>query len=138
MEPAILYFLHSTAAGLQLLGGGLVVADVKSTMDNARRFKGDLEAAEAKADEHRAYLKKRGLSPEIRSGGITIPRIPASPEITEAIVNQAGPSAAMERKAMRQFLRAQFPDNRRSPWLGVVLLVLGIITSLVANLLGIA
>ncbi|MFC3848875.1 hypothetical protein ACFORJ_01660 [Corynebacterium hansenii] len=138
MCPAILYTLHSVAAGLQLLGGGLVVADVKSTMDNARAFKADLEAADAKADEHRNHLKKRGLSPEIRSGRITIPKIQAPSDVTEAIVNQVGPSAAMEREAMRRFLRAQFPDNRRSPWLGVALLVGGIITSLVANLLGVS
>lgn len=134
MEPAILYFLHSTAAGLQLLGGGLVVADVKSTMDNARRFKDSLNAADEKADEHRADL----MSPETQSGRVIIPKMHITPEIADAIVNQLGPSAAMERQAMREFLRAQFPDNRRSPWLGVVLLVLGIITSLVANLLGIA
>ncbi len=138
MEPAILYFLHSTAAGLQLLGGGLVVADVKSTMDNARRFKDSLNAADEKADEHRADLMKRGLSPETQFGRVIIPKMHITPEIADAIVNQLGPSAAMERQAMREFLRAQFPDNRRSPWLGVVLLVLGIITSLVANLLGIA
>lgn len=70
------------------------------------------------------------------SGTIQLPVI--NPAAHEGLVQQVGPGAAAERKALRDFLEKQFPGNGRLTWVGVGLLLAGITVGYVANMLAIA
>ena len=135
--PITLYVLHTVAFIAQLAGGYLVVGEAVTTLRNVRALRYDLNAAEKVKEEHRASLRKIPASvPGYCGGRISLPRIPT--QAHEGIVEQLGPGAAAERAALRKFLEGQFPGDRKHVWLGVGLLVGGIVAAYVANMLGVA
>lgn len=132
-----LYVLHSAAFLAQISGGVLVVAETVSTLRNVRSLRDGLTKAEAVKQQHRDALKRQPTSMSGFGGGrISLPQITA--EAQEGMVQQVGPGAAAERKALRDFLQGQFPGDRKRAWLGVLLLLGGVVVGFVANMLGVA
>lgn len=132
-----LYVLHSVAFLAQLAGGYLVAHEAVTTLCNVRALRDGLNAAESAKEEHLASLRKIPDSvPGFGGGRISLPRIPV--QAHEGIVEQLGPGAAAERTALRKFLEGQFPGDRKFVWLGVGLLVGGIVAGYVANMLSVA
>lgn len=132
-----LYVLHSLAFVAQIIGGALVVTETVTTLRNVRALRTGLIAAEAAKQEHRESFSRVPTSvPGFGGGRISLPRVSA--EMQEQLVEQVGPGAAAERAALRQFLEGQFPGDRRWVWLGVGLLLAGIVLGYVANMLSVA
>lgn len=121
-----LYVLHSLAFVAQIIGGALVVIETATTLRNVRSLRTDLIAAEAAKQDHRESFSRVPTSvPGFGGGRISLPRV--SVEMQEQLVEQVGPGAAAERAALRKFLEGQFPGDRRWVWLGVGLLLAGIV-----------
>lgn len=132
-----LYVLHSLAFVAQIIGGALVVIETATTLRNVRSLRTDLIAAEAAKQDHRESFSRVPTSvPGFGGGRISLPRV--SVEMQEQLVEQVGPGAAAERAALRKFLEGQFPGDRRWVWLGVGLLLAGIVFGYVANMLSVA
>lgn len=132
-----LYSLHSLAFVAQIAGGLLVITETVATLRNIRSLRDGLAAAEGIKQQHRDALKRHPTSiPGIGYGQIQLPRL--APEAQEGMVQQVGPGAAAERTALREFLEGQFPGDRRRAWLGVWLLLGGIVVGYVANMIGVA
>ncbi|MEX6462772.1 hypothetical protein AB6N35_00125 [Dietzia cinnamea] len=131
-----LYVLHSAAFAAQLGGGGLVVYETTGTLRNVRSLRNGLIAAEQKKQDHLTSLEQiRTSMPGFGGGRISLPRV--TPETRERLVEQVGPGAVAERAALRQFLEGQFPGDRKWVWLGVFVLLLGIVLGYVANMLSV-
>lgn len=133
-----LYALHTLSFLAQIFGGGIVVLEAKNTVKNIKTLKEGLDHAEKLKENHRQELKKmeHGRSiPGVGGGHIQLPGIPA--EAHEALVEQAGPGGAAERRAVREFVTAQFPNKPGFTWLGVSLLFFGIVLGWIANMIGV-
>lgn len=135
----ILYTLHSLATLAQLVGGGIVFWEARTTLKNITTLKEDLEEAEEKKKVHRQYLQKqfapKGSSNPWKS---SVPRQPTLPvETIDHFVEGLGPGGYKTQQALRTFLTNQFPNKQRYTWVGVVLLFVGIIVGWLANMLGI-
>ncbi|PZT98797.1 MAG: hypothetical protein DI630_18665 [Gordonia sp. (in: high G+C Gram-positive bacteria)] len=132
------YVLHTLAFLAQIAGGVLVVREAHQTLRNIRSLKAGLDGAEGQKDIHRNALQSQTPQsvPGLGGGRINLPRI--NPAAIEGLVQQVGPGAAAERKALRDFLEGQFSGDGRATWLGVGLLFLGIVIGYVANLVGVA
>lgn len=132
----LVFWLHSAALLLQLFGALLVVLEIRSTLSNFGDFRDALSKAEEKKDEHREALNKEsgGYVPGFGGGYIRKPVF--SPEVIEGAVQQAGPGAAMERQALRDFVARQFTESPLRRWLGVGLVVIGSLVGYAANIVG--
>lgn len=133
-----LYILHTFSFLAQILGGGIVVLEAKNTVKNIKTLKEGLDHAEELKEDHRQELKKmehgRSIS-GVGGGRIQLPGIPA--EVHEVAVEQTGPGGAAERRAVKEFVTAQFPNKTGFTWLGVVLLFFGIALGWIANMIGV-
>lgn len=163
---AIVWRVIATVAVLQTLaliaqvgGGLLLVIEAVHTRRNITKFQGALVDAESMREKQRAEIRE-GREKALKARNASSPlgvsvfdllpqNNPArqfvdaaisatSPENTEPLVQDHGPAAGAERRALLTFLDSQFPSTpRRShgPWPGVVLLFAGILLSYVANML---
>lgn len=151
--------LHTLALVAQVGGGVLLLLEAVRTRGNITKFQGALVEAEGMREKQRAEIRegrekalkaRNASSPLGASVFDLLPRnnparqfvdaaiAATSPENTEPLVQDHGPAAGVERRALMSFLESQFPATpRRShgPWPGVVLLFAGILVSYVANML---
>ena len=134
----LLYCLHTAAFLAQIAGAVLVINEARQTLTNIQVLKSGLDVAETEKDKHQQALKSQRPQsiPGFNGGTIQLPVI--NPDAHEGLVQQVGPGAAAERKALRDFLEMQFPGNGRLTWVGVGLLLAGITVGYVANMLAIA
>lgn len=130
------FWLHTVALVLQLVGAALVIREIRATVKNFETFRHDLEGAEETKEAHRKQVEKvSGASiPGYGGGRIKLPT--HSPETIEGLVQQVGPGAAQERTALRDFVQRQFAGSPAQRWSGAVLVVVGAIVGYAANTAG--
>ncbi|MFD4182785.1 hypothetical protein, partial [Rhodococcus sp. NPDC058514] len=74
--------------------------------------------------------------PVFGGGSIRLPTI--VPAAREALADQIGPSSKIERQALTEFVQAQFAISKARTWSGIGLLVVGVITGYLANMLSVS
>lgn len=136
----------------------LLVIETLRTRKNIATFQSALVEADGLRDKQREEIRQ-GREKSIRALNSTVHGVrvfdhlpydnPArklvdglvaalSPQNVEPLVQDHGPAAGAERRALMSFLDRQFPvlhSWRNGPWVGVVLLFLGVAVSYAANLL---
>ncbi|WP_143548881.1 hypothetical protein [Rhodococcus sp. ACS1] len=131
----VVYLLSTFAFVLQLAGAVLVVLDVKQAQDNVTTFKQRLDEANSKKEEHLQQMAAqsgravRGW----RGGSIHLPTIPE--QARGPLADQIGPSSMIERRALTEFVAAQYAISKVRRWSGVGLLFAGLAIGYVASML---
>lgn len=116
--------LYVLAFLLELFGAIGVIQDVRTSIGNMRQLKSDLTDAEAAADEHRRQIEKvrnKARDPRFQQAMDQLAGV-----AQERFVDQTGPAAAIQRRALVTYVTAQnnISDLRR--WGAVALLLLGL------------
>ncbi|OZD51675.1 hypothetical protein CH252_14970 [Rhodococcus sp. 06-1477-1B] len=133
----VVLILYTVAFSFQLSGAFLVVLDVRQAQTNLDQFKVRLdEAAAAKENHLRQIAAHSGRSyPGFGGGRIRGPVIPEASR--DQIADQLGPSGLMERRALTEFVQAQYVVSKKRRWLGVSLLFIGVVAGYVASILSV-
>ncbi|ABK65594.1 hypothetical protein MAV101_11330 [Mycobacterium avium subsp. hominissuis 101] len=123
--------LYGCAFLLQALGAIGVIRDVRTSIRNMRQLKADLIDAEATADEHRRKIevgrqRQRNYVLQQAYGRL-------ADALGEAAVDQTGPAAAQQRRALVKYVTAQNDISDRRRWAAVYLLLGGLVLGFVGN-----
>ena len=117
--------LYVVAFALQLTGAGLVIQDVRTSIRNTRQLRNDLAAANQAAEEHRRSIEKGPA--HIAAFGRALG------DQTEKIIWQLGPAGAKQREAVVRYANAQNEASDIRRWIGVGLLLGGLVVGFVGN-----
>jgi hypothetical protein len=123
--------LYVVAFGLQMAGAVGVIREVRTSVRNMRQLKVDLTDAEAAADEHRQRIEQFRERPR-RFGQQAAEALAAA---GEQFVDQTGPAAAVQRRALVKYVTAQNNISDRRRWTAVGLLLGGLVLGFVGNVL---
>ncbi|MCV7442030.1 hypothetical protein H7K33_07320 [Mycobacterium paraense] len=124
---------YALAFVLQMAGAAGVVQDVRISIRNMRQFKDDLTEAKAAADEHSRQIATIRDRPGARGLQRVTAQIAAA--TGERWVDQTGPGAAAQRRAVVKYVTAQNDISDRRRWFAVGLLLLGLVVGFIGNVL---
>jgi hypothetical protein len=125
--------LYVIAFLLQMSGAILVIQDVVTSIRNMRQLNVDLADAEAAADEHRRKIAVIRDRP--RAYGLQAPMARLADAVGEQAVDQTGPGAAAQRRAVMRYVTAQNDVSDVRRWVAAGLLLGGVVLGFVGNAL---
>lgn len=127
------FTLYVVAFLLQAAGATGVIQDVLTSIRNMRQLKVDLTDAEVAADEHRRQIAE--IRDRAGARGLQKATARLAEATGERFVDQTGPAAAIQRKALVKYVTSQndISDFRR--WGAVGLLLGGLVVGFVGNVL---
>jgi hypothetical protein len=110
-----------------------VIQDVRASIANMRQLKTGLADAEEAAEEHRRKIAL--LRDKPRGFGLDKVMARMANNMGEAAVQQTGPAAAKQRKALMEYVTAQNDVSAWRRWVPVGLSLGGLVVGFVGNAL---
>ncbi|WP_204080383.1 hypothetical protein [Mycobacterium riyadhense] len=132
MKVAALVF-YIVGFALQMVGAYLVIQDVRTSIGNMRRLKSGLADADEAAAEHRRQITEMANKP--RPFGLDVAMSQLADLLADVAVEQTGPAAAKQRRALLTYVTAQNDISDRRRWVAVGLLLGGLVVGFVGNVL---